>query len=194
MADVSDVGNALVAVLVTAVYPSGTGAASVGNCPIAVYQGWPDPQQLTDALSAGGVHISVFPRPGDKVTGLALGDTGWSQQANNGTTGTSTREVRRQSRDFQITVWAGCYGLRDTVAKAVDTALAVIRRLSLPDGSMGVMTYINSIQDDNSQKQGIYRRDLFYAVNYALAQQSAPADGYVIKQATLTTSISTLPL
>ena len=43
-------------------------------------------------------------------------------------------------------------------------------RLALADGSVAVMTYDSSAQDDDQQLAGIYRRDLLYALNYATTQ------------------------
>lgn len=179
MADITEVGQALVAAIALVAYPNGTAQPSVGNCPILVYQGWPNPQQLEADLQAGKVHISVFPRPGDRVTSVMAGDGDWQEQSNDGTQGVSILEVRRQTRNFQITVWASCFDLRDPVAKAIDSALAAVTRLTLADGSQGVMTYVNSMQDDDQQKQGIYRRDLFYAVNYPTTQTETD---YAIKE------------
>jgi len=173
MADLTEAGQALVDAIARAAYPGGAGLPSVGGCPILIYQGWPNPQQLETDLRAGKVHVSVFPRPGDKVTSVMLGDTEWAEQSNDGAQGVSIREVRRQTRIFQITVWAGCHNRRDPVAAAIDAALAAVTRLPLPDGSQGVLTYASSAQDDDQQKQGIYRRDLLYAINYATTQAEA---------------------
>src|SRR5260363_296186 len=54
--------------------------------------------------------------------------------------------------------------------QAVDGALATLSRLRLPDSTEGIMAYVNSVQDDGWQKQRIYRRDVFYAVNYPTVQ------------------------
>jgi hypothetical protein len=170
MADLTDVANALVTAIAAAAYPSGTAQPSVGNVPILVYQGWPNPAALTADLLAGKVHINVFPRPNDRVTSLSMGDDGWVETTNNGVTGTSIREVRRQTRTFQITLWANCYDHRDPVASAIDSALAVMTRLVMPDTTQAIASYLHSTQDDDSQKQGVYRRDFFFDVNYATTQ------------------------
>jgi hypothetical protein len=170
MADLSEVGDTLKGIIVAAVYPNGTAAPSVGNCDIRVFQGWPDPVQLESDLNASKAQISIFPRPGDHVTAVMAGDGDWQDQSNNGTAGVSIREIRRQTRTFQVTVWANCFDQRDPIAKALDSALGSITRLALLDGSQGVMTYVNSAQDDSLQKQRIYRRDLFYSVNYATTE------------------------
>ena len=179
MADVTDVANALVSVIAGVVYPNGTTQPSITNCPILVYQGWPVAQTLDTDLKAGTVHISVFPKPGDRVTSVMSGDGEWDEQSNNGTLGVLARELRRQTRTFQITIWANCFDSRDPVAASVDSALAGLSRLALPDQTQGIVTYVSSTQDDSGQTSGVYRRDLFYAVNYATIQTDT---GYTIKE------------
>lgn len=191
MADLTDVGNALVGVVADAAYPNGTGSPSVGGCDIRVFQGWPDPTQLEQDLKSGKVQVSVFPRPGDKVQWQGLGDGDWQEQSNDGTQGVAIREVRRQTRTFQITIWANCHDKRDPVASAIDSALAGIYRITLPDGSQGLMSYVSSTQDDDLQKQRIYRRDLFYQVSYATTQT---VNAQTIKQVVLNTTIQKTPL
>jgi len=51
-----------------------------------------------------------------------------------GVTGTSIREIRRQERVFQITVWANSPVQRDVIGAAVDVALAATEFLTMPDG------------------------------------------------------------
>ncbi|MFD2271831.1 hypothetical protein ACFS07_13365 [Undibacterium arcticum] len=62
MADLTDVGSALVALIAQTVYPNGTGQASVANTGVRIYQGWPNPQQLDADLKLGICHVSVYPR------------------------------------------------------------------------------------------------------------------------------------
>lgn len=190
MADLTDVANELVNQIASAAYPNGITQPSIGNCPILVYQGWPNPAELQADLPAGKVHISVFPRPGDKITSVMMGDSEWKVLSSDGTTGVSIREVRRQTRTFQITIWASCFDRRDPIASVIDASLAINSRLVMPDGSQGIMSYVNSAQDDSLQKQGIYRRDLFYAVNYATTQTQ---DGFVIKSTQTNASIGPTP-
>ena len=167
MADLTDVGNALVQLIATIAYPNGTTNPSVVGAPVMVYQGWPNAQQLPIDLKAGKVNISVFPRPNDKVTSVTMGNSDWEEQSNDGTTGNAILEIRRQTRTYQITIWASCFDQRDPVASAIDSALSLVTRIDLPDGTQGILSYVNSTQDDDQQRMGIYRRDLFYSVNYA---------------------------
>ena len=64
MADLSDVENALVAAIASAVYPTGTGGASTIGAPCRIYRGWPVARALDADLAAGTVNITVFSRPG----------------------------------------------------------------------------------------------------------------------------------
>ncbi len=166
MADMSDAGNALVALIAGILYPQGTAAASVTGDRLLVYQGWPDPVTLASDLAAGTIHVSVFPKPGDKVTSISQDDDDWEQFGNNG----AVRELRRQTRLFQISIWAGVFTRRDMAATVIDAGLAAVSRLALADGSVAVMSYDSSLQDDNQQQAGIYRRDLLYSLNYATTQ------------------------
>ncbi len=170
MADVSDAADGLVQIIAAAVYPNGTTQPSIGNVPIIIYQGWPNSQTLENDLAAGKVHISVFPQPGDTVTSIVSGDDDWDELDNDGTQGHGIREIRRQTRKMQIVVWAPTPTLRSQIGGQVDAALAVTSRMIMPDTSTAVLTYVNSTQHDEQQKIMIYRRDLFYAANYATIQ------------------------
>lgn len=173
MADVTDVAEALVAIIAAAVYPNGTSAASIAACPIMVYQGWPDAQTLDQDLSTGKVHISVWPRPGEHVTSVVQGLADWDEDDNDGTDGHSIRELRRQSRSMQITIWAPTFTARDLIAKQLDPVLAATSRFDLVDGTQAILSYEGSTQVDQHQKTLIYRRDLIYAANYATVQTEA---------------------
>ena len=170
MADVRDAGDALVQKITAIVYPNGTASPSITGIGVLIYQGWPLEKALTDDLAAKKAHVSVFPRPNDKVTSVYQGDEDWVELTNNGVTGTALRELRRQTRTFQIGVWASCFDARDPLAAAIDAGLAAVSRINLADGSQAIISYVNSRQVDDQQRAGIYRRDLFYAVNYATIQ------------------------
>lgn len=62
MADISDVENALAAVIAQVVYPRGTGNPSLVNLPCRIYRGWPIPASLDADLKSGVINISVFPQ------------------------------------------------------------------------------------------------------------------------------------
>lgn len=108
------------------------------------------------AATATGATVNV---PGAKQLAARVGGSG-----------VSIRELRRQERVFQLSCWAGTPASRDALGKAVDAALAAKWRIPLADGSMGLVAYRGSRQNDDSQKQLIYRRDLLYGVEYATTE------------------------
>lgn len=71
MADLSDVSNALGALIGNALYPSGASGENpspVAGVPVRVDVGWPSPQTLDAAMSAGKAHVSIYPRPNERNT------------------------------------------------------------------------------------------------------------------------------
>lgn len=66
MADESDVGSALVALVAAAAYPTGTGNPSALGSPAMIQRGWPVPASLDAALAAGKITISVFSQNGSE--------------------------------------------------------------------------------------------------------------------------------
>ena len=92
------------------------------------------------------------------------------QAARIGSAGLSIRELRRQERVFQISIWANTPQVRDGVADPIDVALAAINFLTLTDGTMVRLIYKNSPMNDSFQKANLYRRDLNYQIEYATTQ------------------------
>lgn len=143
------------------------------------------PQNI--AVSAGGQVFAYAVRPGDTLTSIAAALAGLinaatpassagavltlSQAADigvaiGGVAGT-LRELKRQQKQFQIVFWCPNTLLRDQACALVDAALAAVDFISLPDGSLGRMLYQSTTQDDAPQKELLFRRDLFYSVEYA---------------------------
>lgn len=267
MADLTDAGNALVALAAQTLYPNGTGQPSVAGFGIRVYQGWPNPQQLDADLLVGIAHVSVFPRTEERNTTRYSKD--WKQQAANATTltltingqqvtvggtipaannpqnvvvvangqsfayaatsadtltgiatalaaliaagiagtsntgavitlpssarisaarvggtGTLIRELRRQERLFQISIWSDTPDHRDAVVQPLDVALAATAFLTMTDQTAARLIYKSSPIIDQYQKDKLYRRDLFYTVEYATTQTTA-ATQVVTEQTTI---------
>ncbi|MBV8656618.1 MAG: hypothetical protein JO142_02225 [Burkholderiales bacterium] len=67
MADITDVGNALVAAIAGILYPNGTAQPSVTGVPTMIYAGWPTASRLDNDLAGfsngqgGKIHVTVFP-------------------------------------------------------------------------------------------------------------------------------------
>jgi len=92
-----------------------------------------------------------------------------------GGVGTIIRETKRQKRGFQITCWCPNPALRDLIVPPIDTTLADIEFLSLPDGTGGRLLYERSSVSDRVEREGLYRRDLFYSVEYATTDTQSAA-------------------
>jgi hypothetical protein len=92
-----------------------------------------------------------------------------------GAFGTAVRETKRQKRSFQITFWCPNPTVRDLIVAPVDAALADIDFLSLPDGTAGRLVYERSKVSDRVEREGLYRRDLFYSVEYGTTDSLSAA-------------------
>lgn len=113
-----------------------------------------------------------FPAASNAGTVLTIPGA-YSVIARVGAVGTAMRELKRQEKQFQITVWAPTPALRDSAAGPIDVALAVSSDLAFTDGSHGILLYSHSNQTDQNEKAGLYRRDLIYTVDYATTQTTA---------------------
>lgn len=83
MADLSDVSNAIVALLASAFYPNGISQPSAVNvtykdfpinCPVKVFTGWPESAELDCDLKSNVINISIYPRDEEKVLSLTEAD------------------------------------------------------------------------------------------------------------------------
>ena len=131
--------------------------------------------QSTDTLTSIATALAALVAvdfPGTTNTGAVITapNNAHIDAAKVGTTGTSIREIRRQERVFQITVWSDTPTHRDAAIKPIDTALAALRFINLADGTVGRLIYKSSPVTDNNQKAKLYRRDLMYSVEYATTQ------------------------
>jgi hypothetical protein len=128
--------------------------------------------QATDTLTTIATALATLiaaAYPGTTSSGAAitLPNAGPIPKARVGSVGQSIMEIRRQKRLFQIVIWADTPTSRDTIAQAVDPALADVQFLTMPDGTAARLIYRDSPVTDGLQKERIYRRDLRYSVEYA---------------------------
>ena len=86
------------------------------------------------------------------------------------------RELRRQKKGFTISCWCPNPATRDTVAEAIDLAIARAARLTLPDGTAGHLWYERTWSSDAGEKEGLYRRDLMVSVEYGTTETEAAAE------------------
>lgn len=87
-----------------------------------------------------------------------------------GTVGQMTREVSRQEKQFQVTIWAFNPVIRDQAASLLKPTLDATEFLTLADGSSARLVYAMSYQTDAPEKEILYRRDLIYLIEWATLQ------------------------
>ena len=79
-------------------------------------------------------------------------------------------ELRRQRQGFRITAWCPSPGLRDSACAVVDVAFAATPFLTLVDGSAARLHYSSTTSFDERQDAMLYRRDMYYTVEYSTTQ------------------------
>jgi phage tail protein X len=92
-------------------------------------------------------------------------------QARLGAPGTMGQVTHRQKHAIIVSVWAPTPALRNALAAAIDVVMKENIRITLPDTSEALITYDRAIQSDNFETATVYRRDLYYNVEYATLQQ-----------------------
>jgi len=79
---------------------------------------------------------------------------------------TASEELSRQERVFMISVWAPNPNIRYLLGSAIDIAFKQNYRIVLPDNYYGQVFYSHVEEIDILEQQIIYRRNLFYNVQY----------------------------
>lgn len=175
MASVDDVSKYLAKRAADVLYPGGISAPAVIDAHVKIYPGWPVPGLLQQDIDAGDVHVSVWPLPSERRVNPPLGRPFRPLALSEDKTGLAVRELRRQIKDFQITVWAPTPSIRNTVGTAIDVALTECSHIDLGDGVPAQMFYARQFDSDSAENWHVYRRDLVFSVNFATTQNiSAP--------------------
>lgn len=86
-----------------------------------------------------------------------------------GASGTVVKELRRQEKGFQVTVWAHTPTARDAVGSFIDEAFGLPVQVAAPDQTNIKIEYRGSSITDEHQKTVIYRHDFMLTVEYATA-------------------------
>lgn len=137
----------------------------------------------------------------DIVTGLSLlipgsipSGTSLSVNYNNTlivrviTQAVTAEELGRRERVFQISCWCPNPVIRSLLAPPIDIYLQLNYRFVLQDGFYAHMWYDHTNETDDLEIPLIYRRDLFYRVQYATTYaQAVPIIGNVIVNTTYST-------
>ncbi|MBB3258217.1 hypothetical protein F4827_003085 [Paraburkholderia bannensis] len=130
------------------------------------------PVQASDTLTSvatGLANLIAAEYPGTTNSGpvITLPRGVSASAARVGTTGTVTTEWERQSQIFQITVWAPDPSTRATIGAAIKSALSQIAFITMPDGYGARIRYQRNVLSDAAEKVHVYRRDLYYDIEYA---------------------------
>lgn len=92
-----------------------------------------------------------------------------------GTTGVTATEWERQIQRVQITIWAPDPTSRNLVSATVKAGLSQIAFLTMPDGFGARVRANGGTLSDLLEKAKVYRRDLFYDVEYATTVEETSA-------------------
>lgn len=128
------------------------------------------------SIATGLAALIVAKFPGTTSSGptVTIGST-LPVKARIASTGTLIKEVGRQEKVFQVSIWAPPYPdttkdpdyYRTAVANIIDPNLRSLIRIVLPDNTYAHIYYQSTILFDKAQMQNLYRRDLYYWVEYA---------------------------
>lgn len=150
----------------------------------------------TYAVQAGDTTTSIATALAVQVPGasnvgpvITMPATARIGAARAGGSGQFIREVRRQLRTVQITIWADTPDHRKATLDAMDPVLAGLEFITLSDGTDGRMLYQSSRPDDGTQRANCYRIDMLYTVEYATTQ-TMNATTIVVAQENLNTGVS----
>lgn len=79
---------------------------------------------------------------------------------------TAVLPTRRQSQEFRLSNWAPTATARDACSGAIDLSFAMQTFITLADGTAARLRYSKSETIDSESNVSIYRRDLFYMIEY----------------------------
>ena len=147
-----------------------SGAPGRYNCAVVVdNQSYVAPSYSTDTLAAIASRLAAL-IPGANAAGATLTVPGIHVTARAVGFGVAVRELKRQKKGYQVTLWCGTPQARDAVSPLVDGALASVDYLPLPDGSSARLLYQRTRVSDRAERDHLYRRDLFYTAEYSTNQ------------------------
>jgi hypothetical protein len=122
------------------------------------------------------------------VTANVLGEAGnlIALDFSIGGEGKMVGETRRQSSIFEVHVWAYDHPSRRLISDIIDNGFAQVHFLCFPDHSAGRLTYSRSKQTDAELRHGIYRRMLYYRVEYG---RTLEARGFSVLEGLVTVEV-----
>lgn len=169
-------------------------AVVAGNGHEITFGGTPTPPQTVMVLVANPAKVTYAyaVQAGDTPTGIATALAALIPGASSlgstltlpatalcrvgiGVWGTEARELRWNERRVMLNVWAPTPTLRRSASDILDAHFAVLGRLSLPDGSVGHISYASSMTTDELSEHRLYRRALMFTWMYpTIERRDAP--------------------
>ena len=83
------------------------------------------------------------------------------------------RLTRQIEQGFQVVIWSPDPAKRDAAVSALDAGLSSSTFIPLSDGTQGRFRYVGTQTTDKAENANVYRRDLFYLVEYSTSQPEA---------------------
>ncbi len=123
---------------------------------------------MTDTLTTIATALAAL-IPGASSVGSVITITGNPDlMVRFATNYTAGQELSRQERVIMVTIWAPSPGIRDVLEDAIDQAMKINYKPSMPDGYYA-MIFPESDPGfiDSLEKSLVFRRDLHYRVQYA---------------------------
>jgi hypothetical protein len=104
------------------------------------------------------------------------------------------QEVRRQIQGFDITLYVPGRDLRDAVSAAITSSLGAVTRFTMPDGFEALLNPAPPIEvdDDKPEKDLLFVRKIYYAVEYATVLPGIAATQAIIQAGFTDTAGDTL--
>ena len=133
------------------------------------------PGDTVNAVALGLALLISVDRPATNLGPVLTVPNAASLAARVGGFGSAVRELKRQKRGYQVTLWCPTPQSRDAAASLIDAALAAADYLSLPDGTAARLLYERSRVSDRAERDGLYRRDLFYSAEFSTTQSLTAA-------------------
>jgi hypothetical protein len=123
----------------------------------------------TLATIAAGIAARIPGATSDDAT-VIINNPCWRLIARVGVTGVSAQEFGREDRVFMITVWAPTPTIRYQLGNALLVMFGKTFRIGMPDGFFASLKFKGTHEVDMLQKAQCYRRDINFAVEYAITE------------------------
>jgi hypothetical protein len=121
---------------------------------------------ITDTLDSIAAGIAALIPGASAVGAVVTVPSAFDLVARIATQYTASEELSRQERVFMISVWSPTPEIRYLLGSAIDVTFKENYRIVLSDNYFGQVFYDHVEEIDMLEQEIIYRRDLFYNVQY----------------------------